>query len=348
MKAVILVGGQATRLLPLTNTTPKALVPVVNLPFLEHTIRHLKGHRIKDIVLALGHLSRPITEYLGDGRRLGVRLSYVVEDTPLGTAGAIKNAERYLDETFLVLNGDCFTDLDITAMVTRHQERRARVTIALTPVADPTSYGLVESDAEGRVSRFLEKPEPSQITTNTINAGIYVLEPEVLAQVPPHTSVSIEREIFPRLLEQGQPVYAYLSPGYWIDIGTPEKYLQLHRDLLRGKSRQYAPPPGEVVIGKQSQVHPTARIKGPVAIGDGCTIGRETIIEEAVIWRNVRLGERVHLRRSIVADGCRLGDGSSIEDSVLGDNVTVASGLKLGPGSKIWPGTAVTSAGEKS
>jgi len=358
MKAVILVGGQATRLLPLTCNTPKAMIPVLNIPFLEHVIRHLSKHQIKDIILAQGYLAQPIEDYLDDGSQLGVKLNYVVEDTPLGTAGAVKNAERYLDETFLMLNGDIFTDLDITAMIDFHQERKAKATIALTPVDDPTSYGLVETNAEGRTTRFLEKPKRSQVTTNTINAGTYTLEPEILTQIPPQTKVSIEREVFPLLLEQGKPVYAYPSSAYWIDMGTPEQYLQLHRDLLSGKSSQYTPAsPGEVVIGEQSCIHPTAQIKGPVMIGDNCTIGRnvrltgpvvigsgctileDTVIEESIIWRNTQIGQHVNLTGSIVTDNCCLNANSTIEDSILGDNVTVASGCKPEPGSKIWPGT---------
>ncbi|MBA7467194.1 UTP--glucose-1-phosphate uridylyltransferase [subsurface metagenome] len=360
MKAVILVGGQATRLLPLTCNTPKAMVPVLNIPFLEYVIRYLSGHQIKDIILAQGYLAQPIEDYLGDGSQLGVKLNYVVEDTPLGTAGAVKNAERYLDETFLMLNGDIFTDLDITAMIERHLERKAKATIALTPVDDPTSYGLIATDAQGRITRFLEKPSWSQITTNMINAGTYVLEPEILAQIPPQTKVSIEREVFPLLLEQGKPVYAYPSSAYWIDMGTPEQCLRLHRDLLSGKSSQYAPAlPGEVVIGGQSYIHPTAQIKGPVMIGDNCTIGRnarltgpvvigsgcqilsEAVIEESIVWRNAQIGQHVNLIGSIVADNCCLNADSTIEDSILGDNVTVASGCKLEPGSQIWPGTTV-------
>ncbi len=358
MKAVILVGGQATRLLPLTCNIPKAMLPVLNIPFLEHVIRYLSKHQIKDIILAQGYLAQPIESYLGDGSQLGVKLNYITEDTPLGTAGAVKNAEKYLDETFLMLNGDIFTDLDITAMIKHHLERKAKATIALTPVDDPTSYGLTETDAEGRITRFLEKPKQSQVTTNMINAGTYVLEPEILAPMPPQTKVSIEREVFPLLLEQGKPVYAYSSSAYWIDMGTPEKYLRLHRDLLSGKSSQYAPAsPGEVVIGEQGDIHPTARIKGPAVIGNNCTIGRnvkltgpvvigsgctileDTVIKGSIIWQNVQLGQRVNLRNSIIADNCCLNTDSTIEDSILSDNVTVASGCKLEPGSKIWPGT---------
>jgi mannose-1-phosphate guanylyltransferase len=360
MKAVILVGGKATRLLPLTCNTPKAVVPVLNTPFLEHVIRHLSRHQVKEIILAQGYLAQSIESYLGDGSQFGVRLCYSNEDTPLGTGGAIKNAEKYLDEAFLVLNGDIFTDLDMTAMIDFHRERKAKATIALTPVDDPTSYGSIETNAEGRVSRFLEKPDWSEVTTNMINAGTYVLEPDILAQMPPQTKVSIERETFPRLLALGEPVYGYSSPAYWIDIGTPAKYFQLHRDLLSGKCQQYAPASGEEIsIGENTYLHPTARIKGPVVIGancsigrgvkltglvvigDGCTILEDSVIEESIIWRNARLGPRVHLKNAILADNCCFNADCGGEESVLGDNVTVVSGCKLEPGSKIWPGTTV-------
>ena len=354
MKAVILVGGKATRMLPLTCNTPKAILPVLNTPFLEHVIYHLSSHRVKDIILAQGHLAQPIEGYLGDGSQLGVSLSYVVENSPLGTAGAIKNTESYIDDTFLVLNGDIFTDLDITAMVNYHRERKAAATIALTPVDDPTSYGLIETDTDDRVTRFLEKPDRSEVTTNMINAGTYVLEPDVLAQIPAQTNVSIERETFPQLLAQGKPIYAYSASAYWIDVDTPERYLQLHHDLLRGKISQYALAPNkEVLIGEQSYVHPAARITAPVVVGDNCSIGRDTelkgplvighggtiledsVIESSIIWRNIRLGPRVHLKNTIVADNCCIDSDSIVEGSILGDNVTVSKNSKLEPGSKI-------------
>jgi len=361
MKAVILVGGKATRLMPLTCNIPKGLVPVLNVPFLEHVVRNLTKHRIKDIILAQGYLAQPIESYLGDGSQFGAKISYVAEDTPKGTAGAVKNVESYLsDEPFLVLNGDIFTDLNITAMIAFHQEMKAMATIALTPVDDPTSYGLIETDSEGKAIRFLEKPGWNEVTTNMINAGTYILEPDVLAQIPARKEVSIERETFPKLLARGKPIYAYPSSDYWIDIGTPEKYLQLHRDLLIGKCQHCPIAPGEeVLIGEQCDIHPTALIKGPVVIGancsigqqakligpvvigDGCTILGGSVIEDSVIWRNSRLGPRVSLKKSIVADDCCLNSDSAGEELVLGDNVTVVNNCKLEPGSKIWPETTV-------
>jgi mannose-1-phosphate guanylyltransferase len=360
MKAVILVGGLATRLRPLTINTPKAMVPVLNIPFLEYVIRRLSRHNVREVVLALSHLSQPIEDYFGTGSRFGIRLNYVLEETPLGTAGAVKNAEEFLGDTFLVLNGDIFTDLDITAMVDFHVNRRAKATIALTPVADPTSYGLIETDTQGRVTRFLEKPSWEQVTTNMINAGTYVLEPDVMSRVPSQTNFSFERELFPPLLEQGEPIYAYPSSTYWMDIGTAEKYSQLNRDLLSGSSNQYSfTTINKVIIGEQSRTHPKAQITGPTVIGSNCSIGKgaeligplvagpgcilseNSVIKKSILWHDVRIEPEAKVSNSIIANNCHLGAGSVVVDSVLGDNVTIASGYSLEPGSQIWPGNSL-------
>jgi mannose-1-phosphate guanylyltransferase len=336
------------------------MVPVLNTPFLEHMLRHLSRHGIKEIILAQGHLAQPIEGYLGDGRQIGVRLYYSVEDAPLGTAGAIKNAEKYLDDSFIVLNGDVFTDLDITAMIDLHRERKAKATIALTPVDNPTLYGLVETSTTSRVTRFVEKPSLGEITTNMINAGIYILEPEILTQIPAQTSVSIERETFPRLLARDEPVYAYSSAAYWLDIGTPEKYLQVHRDLLSGQSKLYIPASGNAIsIGEKSKVHRTAQLQGPVMVGANCSIGRrvrltgpvvigpggtileDSVIEQSVIWRNVRMGPKATVKGSILADNCLLEANSVVERAVLGDDVVVEKDGRVEPGGRIWPETRV-------
>jgi len=340
MKAVILVGGLGTRLRPLSINTPKAMMPVVNTPFLEYVIRRLSRHNVSHIVLAISHLPQPIMDCLGDGSRFGIRIDYTIEEKALGTAGAVKNAAKYLDAPFLALNGDVFTDLDITRMAAVHKQHRAMITIALTPVEDPSSYGLIETDNHGRIRRFLEKPKPEEITTNMINAGTYILEPEVLEHIPPDTNFSFEHDVFPPLLQKGKPVYAFPSDCYWMDIGTPQKYHQLNRDLLGGRSNQYnINPDNRVVIGRNSKVHPSANIMQPAVIGEDCTLAEDVVVEDSIIWDNVGIGAGAVIRRSIIADNCRIGEGCVIEDSVIADNVTLAAGYKAESGAKIWPGT---------
>ena len=356
MKAVILVGGEGTRLRPLTCNTTKAMVPVLNKPFLEHLLGYLRGHGITEIILAMSYLPDHIQNYFGDGAEMSVRLSYLIEEEPLGTAGAVKNAEGYLDETFLMLNGDVFTDLDITSMIDFHRERKAAATIAITPVDNPTAYGLIETGDGGRITRFLEKPSREEVTTNMINAGIYILEPNILARIPPQKNVSIERETFQQLLAQGEPIYAYSSSAYWLDMGTPEKYLRLNHDLLLGKALALFNINESVQIGGGSQINPSANIKPPALIGEGCVIGprveikgpvvlgpqcqvdQGASIEGAVLWNNVRVGKKAKLRNCIAAAHCQIHEASQVPDNcVLGDSVVVGKNNKLTQGSKIWP-----------
>lgn len=354
MQALILVGGEATRLRPLTCNMPKAMVPVLNMPFLEHVIHYLGDHNVRDIVLAQGHLPRPMENYFQDGNRFSCRLRYSLEDRPMNTAGAVKNAEQYLHSRFYVLNGDILTDLDISDMLRFHLERKAKVTIALTPVENPTAYGLIETNPEGRITRFLEKPTWDQVTTNMINAGTYILEPEILDDIPARTNYSFERQLFPGLLARDEPVFAYPSSSYWIDIGTPDKYLQAHRDLLNGMSRGYTQQQ-DIQIGKQCRVDPDARIEGHVLIGDNCTIGRgariigpvvlgagsviqeEAVVQESIIWHNTCIGPKVCINGSLVANDCHFEDSSSAEKSVVGDHIIVSCRSQLGPGSRLWP-----------
>jgi len=352
MKAVILVGGEGTRLRPLTCNTTKAMVPVLNKPFLEHLLGYLKGHGVTDIILAMSYLPHRIQGHFGDGAKMGVRLSYLIEKEPLGTAGAVKNADSYLDESFLMLNGDVFTDLDITAMIDFHRQSQAVATIATTPVDDPTAYGLIETGDGGRITRFLEKPGWKEVTTNMINAGIYILEPGILARIPPQKNVSIERETFQQLLAQGEPMYAYSSSAYWLDMGTPEKYLRLNHDLLLGKALS----PINVSGGGQSRIDPSADIKAPVLIGEECVIGpgveikgptvlgpkcevdEGATIEGAVLWDNVRVGKKVILRNCIAASHSEIHEESEVPDNcVLGDKVVVGKNSKMPQGTRIRP-----------
>lgn len=354
MQAVILVGGEGTRLRPLTYNTPKAVMPILNQPYLAHLLCYLKEHGVEDVILAMGYLPDAVQRCLGDGTKLGVRIIYLVEKSPLGTAGAVKNAESLLDGTFIVFNGDILTEIDLTAMMKRHREIKPKASIALTPVENPTLYGVVETDAQGMVKRFVEKPSRDKVTTNMINAGIYILEPEVLQHIPASTHFMFEHHLFPLLLEMGEPFFSYPSDAYWIDIGTPEKYLKVHHDLLRRWGSAAIRTQGE------SQIHPAAQIEGPVLIGEGCAIAAKVrikgpavlgprcriaegvVIEGAVLWGGSEVAEETVLRNCVVGFGGCIESGCCIlEACVLGDNVTVGKGTRLAQGTRIWPGSYV-------
>jgi len=338
LKAVILVGGGGTRLQPLTYCMPKPMVPVLNRPFLEHTIAYLEKCGVKNIILAESYLPEVVHDYFGDGSNLGVRLTCTVESTPLGTAGAVKNAEQYLNSTFIVLNGDVFTNIDVGAMVDFHRRKEAKATIALTWVDDPCAFGVVETDSDGRVRRFIEKPGADQVTTHWINAGIYILEPEVLRYVPANEYHMFEKELFPLLLELGQPVYGYPSSGYWLDMGTPEKYLCLNCDLLSLEAQSTLTGElnkngicrdkdvdihssvrivGPAVIGSRCRIDQEASIKGPVVIGPGCYLGKGTSIENAILWEDVRIGTGARLKQCILGSNTRVDDNARIIRRVL-------------------------------
>src|SRR5919107_3873477 len=238
MKAILLAGGKGTRLRPLTIHTPKPIVPIFNRPFLHYQIDLLKQlPEVDEVILSLNYQPRRIEEIFGDGSELGIKIRYVVEPAPLGTAGAVRYAGDNLTESVVVFNGDVLTEIDLAAVLRLHRERQARATIVLTPVDNPTAYGLVETDADGNIQRFLEKPNADEITCDTINAGIYILEPDTFERIPKDTPWSIERSFFPSLIERGETIIASTYRGYWIDIGTPEKYMQVHRDIMDGRYR---------------------------------------------------------------------------------------------------------------
>jgi mannose-1-phosphate guanylyltransferase len=331
------------------------MVPILNCPLFEHLAGYLKQHNVVDIILAVGKSSEQIQDCSGDGSRLGVRLTYSVENVPLGTAGAVKNAERFLDDSFIVLNGDIFTDIDLGRMMRLHKESKAIASLALTPVEDPTIYGVVETDSEGRVKRFTEKAPRDKVTTNMINAGIYILEPGILSRIGPHTFSMFERDVFPPLLEEGQVMHGYPFQDYWIDMGTPDKYLRLHHDLLRRHEGGNG-----VKLDGESFVHSSARIEGPAMIGEGCSIGGNSIVrgpavlgarccveegavvEGAVLWQDCHIGKGAKLRGCLLACRCHVGEHSEIGDNcVLGDDVLVGKGSKLSDGTKIWPGETI-------
>jgi len=346
MKAILLAGGKGTRLRPLTVHTPKPIVPIFNRPFLHYQLDLLKQvPDIDEVILSLNYQPRRIEEVFGDGSDAGIKIRYVVEPFPLGTAGAVKYAGDKLTESVVVFNGDVLTQLDLAAVLRLHRERGARATIVLTPVDNPSAYGLVETDAQGNILRFLEKPTPDEITTNHINAGIYVLEPETFDRIPSDVAWSIERSYFPSLIERGETFVAYLYDGYWIDIGTPEKYVQVHRDIMDGRFSaapfaDLASP--RISIAPDARIEEGARVEGPCFIDEGAlikagarigpysVIGRQTqvdedaTIENAIIWPNCRIGGQASIKSAVLGRNCHVGRNVSVNSgAVLGDKTTL-------------------------
>jgi len=346
MKAILLAGGKGTRLRPLTLHTPKPIVPIFNRPFLHYQIDLLKRvPEIDEVILSLNYQPRRIEEIFGDGSDVGIKIRYVVEPAPLGTAGAIKYAGDKLTESVVVFNGDVLTEIDVAAVIRLHRERKAKATIVLTPVENPSAYGLVETDPSGNILRFLEKPKPEEITTNNINAGIYVLEPDTFDRIPTNVAWSVERSYFPSLIERGETFVGYVYDGYWIDIGTPEKYTQVHRDIMDGR---YATGPfrdsgaGQKWISRDARVEDGATIEGPCFIDEGAVIksgarigpysviGRQTQVEEhavvdgAVVWANCRIGEHAVVGNTIIGRNCHVGRHVTLgAGAVLGDKTTL-------------------------
>jgi mannose-1-phosphate guanylyltransferase len=345
MKAVILAGGEGTRLRPLTLSLPKPVVPVVDRPFLRHQLDLLTRVGVREVVFSVAYRPERVRAVFGDGSAAGVSIRYAVEDTPLGTGGAVRNAFDLLDERTIVLNGDVLTDVDLPGVVAAHQASGAMATLVLTPVPNPSAYGLVETDPDGRVRRFLEKPDPSQITTDTINAGIYVLETRVLDLIPPAQNHSIERGFFPALLARGDLVRAHVHRGYWIDIGTPEKYRQVHKDILHGlfpvDLHGQRGPHGW--IHPQARVSNTARLVGPVYLGPGVAVGDEALVgPDAVLVSDVVIGAGAVVADSVLWDGCRVGAKSQVIGALLGPGVKVGEHAAL-RGAILGEGTIVSS-----
>jgi NDP-sugar pyrophosphorylase family protein len=334
MQALILAGGEGTRLRPLTVYTPKPVVPIVNRPFLFYQIDLLKRADIQDITLALGYQPNRIEDIFGDGQEFGVHIRYVVETTALGTAGAYKNAEEQIRQTTVVFNGDIISDIDLKEIVAYHRKKKAAVTIVLTPVDNPEIYGLVETDEDGRVLRFIEKPKPEEITRNTINAGIYLIEPHILNYIPAGEKFSFEYQLFPALLKAGEAVYGVTWSGYWLDIGTPQRYLKANDDLLNGRiksfkveRRPYIPANGDgeaIKIDRRSVIDPSCTIKPGVEItnsvlGPNCFIEERARIENSVLLAGARVGKASEVRGSVVGKSALIGRFTKVENSILGD-----------------------------
>jgi NDP-sugar pyrophosphorylase family protein len=344
MKGLILAGGRGTRLRPLTLNTPKPIVPVANVPFLLHQIALMRSGGIDDIILSLSYQPRKIEELLKDGADYGVRIHYAVEPSPLGTGGAFKFAESRIDATTVVFNGDVLTNLDLSAVIAAHRARNATATIVLTPVENPSAYGLVETEPDGAIRRFLEKPKPDEITCNTINAGVYVLEPSVLQYMPKDEPYSFERGLFPTLLESKERVFAAMLQGYWIDIGTPGKYLQAHYDIMAGRCAAPCVPqsaldrnalPSGTLVDEKSIVDTGVTLRGGVriensVIGRNCKIDEGAAVVDSVIWAGATIDADAQVSGSIVGKGAYIGRSAVLRPgTILGDKTVVTDFSRL-------------------
>jgi mannose-1-phosphate guanylyltransferase len=357
VQALILAGGEGTRLRPLTSTVPKPVVPLVDRPFIVYMIEWLRGHGVDDVILACGFMADGVRSVLGDGSALDVRLRYIEEPSPLGTGGALKFAEELLDERFFMLNGDVLTDMDLTAELRQHEESGARATLALIAVDDPSAYGLVRLDDNLAVREFVEKPSPDEAGTCLINAGAYILQRDVLdGMAPAGTKISIEREVFPTLVGNG--LYGYEASGYWMDIGTPERYLQATFEILEGDVRTEVGRAvaaaggvlrhggtgsgivhGPALVGSECELHESAHVGARSVLGSGVKVGAGAHIDNSVVLDGTTIGAGTRITGSIVGPGVTIGEHCRIEGRVvLGRGVIVGSGNTLLEGMRIFPG----------
>ncbi|MEA2716036.1 MAG: mannose-phosphate guanylyltransferase / phosphomannomutase [Actinomycetota bacterium] len=359
MKAVIMAGGEGTRLRPLTSNQPKPLMPLANRPMMEHVVQLLKEHGFEDVVVTLAFLPQTIRTYFGNGTEFGVRMAYATEETPLGTAGSVRNARAQLDEPFLVISGDVLTDIDLSALVAFHKERGAMATIALKSMENPLEFGIVITREDGSIERFLEKPTWGQVFSDTVNTGIYVLEPEVFDYIPEGQSEDFSSDVFPRLLADGKPLFGFVAEGYWEDVGTLEAYHKAHQDVLDRKVAIDIPGfrmAKGVWLGEGAEVDPGASIEGPAVIGDYCRVEAganireytvlganvmvrsDAFLERAVVHDNAYLSQGVRLRGAVVGRSCDLRAHARCEEGVvLGDNCFVGEHAVINSGVKVYP-----------
>lgn len=367
MKAVIIAGGEGSRLRPLTLRRPKPMVPVVDRPAIEHIVELLKRHGITEVIITLQYLASVIQEHLGDGSTMGMKISYTVEETPLGTAGSIRLAERQLTDTFMVLSGDALTDFDLGAAIDFHKQKKAMASIVLKHLPNPLEYGVVITDEEGRVQQFQEKPSWGEVFSDTVNTGIYILEPEIFKRYEAGQPFDFAGQLFPALLEGGDPIFGYVADGYWCDIGSIPDYITATGDYLSGRvnlprlGRETAPGSGvwvedeveiardahitgPVFLGTGVKIKPGAIIRGPAVVRDFTIIDNRATIDRAIIWRNCYIGERAEVRGAILQTQVNVKSQAMIfEGAVVGDGTIVGDGAVIHPNVKIWPSKEVES-----
>src|SRR5471032_3201691 len=317
MRAVLMAGGEGTRLRPLTSNQPKPMVPIVGKPCMEHILELLRLHGFDEVVVTVAFLPQSIRSHFGNGSSLGMQIEYSVEEVPLGTAGSVRLASGRLDDTTLVISGDALCDIDLTALMAFHKEKGAAVTIGLKSVENPLEFGIVVTDSDGRVERFLEKPSWGQVFSDTINTGIYVLEPEVLQHVPTSGPYDFSKELFPHLLEMGRPIYGYICEGYWQDIGNLDQYRQANFDALDEKvslNLSGLKIRGDVWVGEGVEIDDVEGVEGPAFIGNYCTVSPDASVGPyTVLGTGTTLREGGRVSRSVVDASCYIGRSASIE-----------------------------------
>jgi NDP-sugar pyrophosphorylase family protein len=343
LKAVILVGGEGTRLRPLTYDIPKPMVPICGKPFVEYQLDLMRRYGVEEVIFSLGYKWNSFDDYFGDGSRFGLKINYVIEDEPLGTGGAIKNVEDYLDEKpFYVFNGDILSDFNLKEIMDLHLEKNSCCTLALTPVDNPTIYGVVEYDNRLCIRKFTEKPKPEEIRSNMINAGLYVMNRRVLDRMEQGKNYSIERQIFPALLIENQPLYCYLYDGYWMDIGNPSKYLTANHDVLQGKLNVNIGVLDGIYIAPDVEIAKGTEMKKPLWIGNGVKIGRNSkLVGPAIIDNKCELGENVHVNGCLLWENVKVGNRASMEYCIIGRDSTIGEDVNIGKMAVVGSNTQV-------
>lgn len=358
MRAVIMAGGEGTRLRPVTCGIPKPMVPILNKPVMEYTIELLKKHKIEDIAATLAYFPKVVTDYFGSGSDWGVNLKYYIESTPLGTGGSVKNAEDFLNDTFIIISGDALTDIDVRRAAEYHKSKSSKATLVLKKVSIPLEYGVVITDDTGRIIRFLEKPSWGEVFSDTINTGIYILEPEVLNYYKKGDNFDFSKDLFPKLLKDNIPMYGYITDEYWNDIGDLKVYKEVNFDMLSGKVKTAVPYKelqNKVWVGENTRIAQDCEMIPPVLIGSNCIIKGGTVLESAIIgdnseiaektsikrsiiWKNANIGSNVQCRGSVICSGVCAKNGSHLfENTVIGSNTMLETGVIIKPDIKVWP-----------
>ncbi|SET37446.1 mannose-1-phosphate guanylyltransferase / phosphomannomutase [Natronincola peptidivorans] len=359
IKAIIMAGGKGTRLKPLTCSIPKPMVPILNKPTMAYTVELLKKHAIQQIAVTIAHLPTVITDYFGAGEKWGINLQYYVEEVPLGTGGSVKNAAEFIDDTFIVLSGDSLTDIDIQKAVNFHRKKQSKATLILKKEAVPIEYGVVITDEDGKITRFLEKPSWGEVFSNTINTGMYILEPEVLHYYQKGENFDFSKDLFPKLLADNIPMYGYITEDYWCDVGALDSYTQTHFDILQGKVNiaidGYQIEEG-IWIGEGTQIRDNVSITPPVyvgrdcileegsklepytTIGDHCSIGKNATLKRSVAWNNTSIGRDTHSSGAVICNDVEIKKQVEIyENAVIGEGSTLMDGVIVKPDIKLWP-----------